>query len=82
MGVCYAKGYGVTQDYTEAVKYYRLAAQQGYASAQINLGVCYEKGNGVTQDYTEAKKWFEKAAAQGNGAAKIYLSILHRTSTK
>jgi TPR repeat protein len=33
-------GQGVTQDYTEAVRWYKLAAAQGHASAQNNLGGC------------------------------------------
>lgn len=66
-------------NYTEAVRYYRLAAQQGDADAQYNLGDCYYNGTGVTQDYEEAKKWFEKAAAQGNEAAKTLLSTLPAT---
>ncbi len=34
----------------EAVRWYRLAAEQGYVSAQTNLGVMYATGEGVTQD--------------------------------
>ena len=45
---------GVPQNYAEAVKWYRLAADQGDASAQFNLGVMYDKGQGVPQDYAEA----------------------------
>ncbi|MEG2728313.1 MAG: tetratricopeptide repeat protein, partial [Mucinivorans sp.] len=60
----YDIGQGVTQDYTEAAKWYRLAAEQGYAKAQYNLGLCYNKGHGVTQDYTEAVKWTKLAAKQ------------------
>ncbi len=39
----YDNGQGVPQDYAEAVKWYRLAAEQGYAYAQYNLGVMYDK---------------------------------------
>ncbi len=35
-------GEGVPQDYAEAAKWYRLAAEQGYATAQTILGVCTE----------------------------------------
>ena len=35
----YAKGDGVPQDYKEAVKWFRLSAEQGNAKAQSNLGV-------------------------------------------
>ena len=39
----YAKGQGAPQNYTEAVKWFRKAAVQGYAGAQFNLGVMYQK---------------------------------------
>ena len=32
LGVCYANGSDVTQDAEKAVEWYRLAAEQGYAS--------------------------------------------------
>ena len=38
----YQKGLGVTQDYTEAVNWYRKAAEQGNAQGQANLGDMYE----------------------------------------
>ena len=37
-------------DYAEAVKMFRLAADQGIAPAQILLGAMYAKGEGVPQD--------------------------------
>jgi TPR repeat protein len=37
-GWCYEKGIGVAQNRQEAVRYYKLAADQGYANAQKNLG--------------------------------------------
>ena len=51
LGVMYANGQGVPQDYAEAVQWYRKAADQGDADAQNNLGVMYDKGQGVPQDY-------------------------------
>ena len=73
LGVCYAKGYGVLQSWTEAVKWYRKSAEQGYASAQFNLGRCYAKGYGVLQSWTEAVKWYRKAAEQGEALAQLIL---------
>ena len=49
-------------DYAEAVKMFRLAADQGIAFAQINLGIMYAYGQGVPQDYVEAVKWYRLAA--------------------
>ena len=64
------------QDYEEAVKWYRKAAEQGYASAQYNLGVCYYNGKGVEQDYEEVVKWYRKAAEQGHPRAQYHLKKL------
>ena len=63
--LCTTNGDGVPQDYKEAVKWYRLAAEQGYADAQYNLGLMYSNGEGVPQDYKEAVKWYRLAAEQG-----------------
>jgi TPR repeat protein len=50
----------------EAVKWYRKAAKQGYASAQHSLGVMYEWGWGVPKDAATAVKWYRKSAKQGD----------------
>jgi uncharacterized caspase-like protein len=67
----YENGRGVNQDYAEALKWYRKAADQGYADGQYALGFMYENGRGVTQDYAEALKWYRKAADQGNNDARL-----------
>ena len=62
----YRRGQGVPQDYAEAVKWYRLAAEQGDADAQGNLGVMYGTGKGVLQDNVLAHMWYNLGAANGN----------------
>ena len=47
----YYKGLGVVQDYHDAFKWTKMAADQGNASAQYNLGLMYDEGKGVRQDY-------------------------------
>ena len=64
------------KDYVSAVYWYRKAAEQGHARAQLNLGNCYEYGKGVTKSITEAVKWYRKAAAQGFELAKENLKKL------
>lgn len=59
-------GEEVLQDYFEAVRWFRKAAEQGNADAQYYLGCCFEHGKGVPQDYSEAVRWYQTAAAQGN----------------
>jgi TPR repeat protein len=62
----YEHGDGVAQNYAEAVKWYRLAADQGDADAQFFLGTMYEQGHGVPQDYVQAHMWYNLAGAQGH----------------
>ena len=47
MGVMYDKGYKVSQNYTEALKWYRKSAAKNFPDAQYNIGVFYERGFGV-----------------------------------
>ena len=46
-GWTYNKGDRYPRHYAEAVRWYRLAAEQGDARAQTNLGWMYENGRGV-----------------------------------
>jgi hypothetical protein len=62
---CCSSGYGIAQDYAEAVRLFRMAAAQGVAFAQYSLGYMFEKGHGVAQDSGEANRWHSLAAAQG-----------------
>ena len=62
----YDSGRGVPQDYKTALKWYRLAAKQGNATAQGNLGVMYAFGFGVQKDYVYAHMWGNIAATNGN----------------
>jgi TPR repeat protein len=73
LGTVYFEGQGVKQDDKEAMKWYRRAADQGYADAQYNLGVMYGQGQGVEQDFKEAVKWLQKAAEQGHVEAQRVL---------
>jgi len=57
LGVRYARGQGVPQDYAQAVSWYRKAADQVSPKAQNNLGFMYRDGRGVAQDYVAAHKW-------------------------
>ena len=66
-------GAGETQDDTEAAKWYRKAAEQGYALAQFNLAVMYDQGQGVARDQAEAAKWFRRAAEQGDAGAQFQM---------
>lgn len=61
-----------------AVKWYRIAAEQGNADAQINLGNAYTKGASVEQDDAKAVEWYMKAAEQGAARAQWLLGNRYR----
>jgi TPR repeat protein len=71
----YDIGKGVLQDAKEAVKWYRLSADQGYVNAQFNLGLIYANGRGVLKDDKEAVKWYRLAADQGHASAQYNLGV-------
>ncbi len=65
---------GVAQDHAEAARLFRLAADQGVASAQFNLDIMFADGRGVAQDHAEAARWYRLAADQGHASALKALS--------
>jgi TPR repeat protein len=75
LGFLYDEGKGVPQDYTEAVKWYRRAAEQGNKAARHNLGLMGEQDQ-VARDRAEMQKWHQRAAEQGNKAAQHNLNLL------
>jgi TPR repeat protein len=58
----YGMGQGVLKDDKAAVKWTRLAAEQGDPKAQYNLGYMYSEGQSVLQDYVMAHMYFNIAA--------------------
>ena len=64
------------------MKWYRLSADQGNATAQYNLGVSYSNGQGVLKDSVLAHMWFNIAGANGNEAAREGRDNLERDMTR
>ena len=54
----YAEGNGVPEDYVEAIRWLRMAAEQGYAEAHYGLGVMYERSVGVPENDVQAYAWY------------------------
>ena len=69
--------YASEQNYIEAVKFYRMAAEQGNAEAQNSLGYCYGNGLGIEKDLIESAKWHRLSAEQGNGDGQYNLALLY-----
>ena len=64
--------------FSEAFKWYRKSALNGFTDAEYNVGACYFLGKGVTQNRAEAVKWLTKAAQHGNQHAINTLNLLHQ----
>jgi TPR repeat protein len=65
----YEAGRGVPQDYAEAMRWYRKAADAGNSWGMYNIGALH--GWGVRQDYAEAMKWFRQAADAGDSDGDV-----------
>ena len=57
--------------------WFRKAAEQGHARAQVNLGTSYGQGKGVAQDDAEAVKWYRKAAEQEEPLGQFNLGLCY-----
>ena len=65
----------------EAVRWYRLGAEQGSVGAQFNLGTMYAGGQGVAVDAVLAYKWWDLATAQGDETARRNIDIIEGMMT-
>ena len=74
LAICYYFSYGVEEDFAEAAKWFRKAAEQGDAESQYFLGASYCTGTGVEADRKEGIRWLRKAAAQGLSQAQSELN--------
>ncbi len=81
LGVLYALGQGVKQDYGHAAQLFQAAANGGVAEAQYNVAVMYSEGMGVPKDPAQSVKWYQKAAAQGNANAAFNLGVAYSNGT-
>jgi TPR repeat protein len=67
-----------SQDDKQAIKYYKLSAEQGYGKALFKLGKIYEKKSCTKQpNYCKAIKYFKLAAKQGYDEALYKLGFIY-----
>ncbi len=81
VGYCHAYGLGTDEDKKEAARWFRKAADQGFAMSQLRLGEMFERGEGVRKDPAEAFKWYVKSAENGNMRAAHNLAVCYETGT-
>jgi TPR repeat protein len=77
IGLMYANGQGVPQDYAEAMTWHLKAAKQGEAKAQFSVGLMYFKGLGTQAKLAEAFEWYRRAAEQGDATAQYNLGAMY-----
>jgi len=76
LGLRYADGDHVKQDYGEAAHWFELAADRGEVKAQSILAGYYWHGMGVPEDLSKAYFWAILAQANGDEAATTRASEL------
>lgn len=72
VGSMYWSGRGFPKNNEEAVRWYRLAANQGDSFAQRYMGISYLTGTGVAVDEPGARNWFLRAAERGDATAQTF----------
>lgn len=77
LGVMHEHGQGTAPDAKEALKWYRLAADQGHFRAQFNLGLMYASGKGTAKDDKEAARWYRVAAERGDARSQYNLALMY-----
>lgn len=67
----------IPQRGTNAVAWYRAAAEHGDADAQYALGIMYDSGQGVPKNHATADEWYGRAAGQGDAHAQSSLGLAY-----
>src|SRR5450755_2078382 len=82
LGFMYDNGYGVSQNYREAAKWYGKAAELGDTHAQLELAIKYALGQGVPVNYVQACKWVTIASKQNEKRADEAEAAIESHMTK
>lgn len=76
----YQAGRGISKDPGLAYRWYAMAAELGYAPAQVALGKMYLHGaEGVEKNGDKAATWLRLAAEQGVAEAQSDLGVMYGT---
>lgn len=78
MGLEWSTGSFGEGDRCEALRWFYLAAKQGYAESEFEIAYNYDNtyGSCLKTNYFEAAKWYARAKAHGYSRADIYLGLL------
>ncbi len=70
VGMMYAIGKGVQQNFAEASKWWVKAAEKGHVLAAANASMAYRGSPGVPANPTESERWAKFVAQQNSGSAR------------
>lgn len=65
-------------NYTEALNWYKKAAENGSSDAQSELGFMYMNGEGTPVNKSEGARWLIKAGENGDAMAQRALGFMYR----
>ena len=83
IGIMYAMGLGVKQDYQRAFDWYLRSAMKGHPGAQSGVGWYYELGLGMPEpDLVRAYMWYVLSAIGGDPDAAISQEEVIKKMTK
>jgi TPR repeat protein len=85
LGTCYHQGFGVSQDFSIALRWYSLAAVLGVASAMNSIGFLYQEGLGISNGIKVPKnikdslsmQWYNLAAKYGDRTAQYNIACAY-----
>ena len=77
LGHMYCNGKKVERNYAEGMRWYRAAADAGFAPSELAVGTLYFEGQGIERDVAEAARWFKRAADKGYARAQSNLAALY-----
>jgi len=78
LGKLYERGGGtISQNYSQAARWYGVAARQGIAAAQNNLALMYAQGRGVDRNVSGTIELWLSAARQNHPMAQYNLGLAY-----
>ena len=77
LAVMHASGDGGPANWDEALKYYKLSADNGYVDAQFKMALVSFKGEGTPIDYDASIRYYEMAAKQGHVRSQLNLGSIY-----
>ena len=67
-------GWGMNKDVSDAIEWFKKAANQGHTASMTELSSIYEKGEGVPVDNAEVLYWLQAASDLGSAAGQYQLA--------